>query len=365
MRRGIGVFAICLLLSATLNAAVSTHCAVCRRQIAQRVYLFSSTYLPEKQSVCGDCAQLETACSVCTLPIRKPLVKLADGRLLCERERDQCVLTYEALEEVFADVKRDLFKMFAGQGTLPDKNLSVQLVGQPDLDRLTRIQRFPHDKNMTMGVTQSRRRGDGFEHRIMVLNGVRKSRVAAICAHEYVHAWLFQNVPDGRSLDRDTVEGFCELVAYKLMTERNDAVERKVILDNSYTSGQIHSLVKAEDRYRFYEIVKWIKHGVDEKIDPANTGRVLARKRDDDAAPVAWQPVKPTAVPNTLVLRGISGTAQRRFALVNDTTLVKGDQGKVRVGASNVVVQCVDVTERSVVLEVNKSAERIELFLKK
>jgi hypothetical protein len=43
--------------------------------------------------------------------------------------------------------------------------------------------------------------------------------------------------------------------------------------------------------------------------------------------------VKPTAVPDTLVLRGISGTPQRRFALVNDTTLEKGEQAKVRVAA--------------------------------
>jgi len=365
MTRGIGVFAICLLLGETLHAAVAVYCAVCRQQIAERVYLFTSPYLAEKQSVCGACAELETTCSVCTLPIRGSHIKFADGRLLCERERNQCVLTDDALQEVFADVKRDIFKMLAGQGTLPDRNLTVQLAGRTDLDRLTRSQRFPHDKNMTMGLTQSRRQGGNFEHRILVLSGVRKSRAAAVCAHEYTHAWLAQNIPEGRMIESDTVEGFCELVAYKLMTDRNEAVEKKVILDNSYTSGQIHSLVKAEDRYRFYEIVKWIKTGVDEKIDGANTGRVLVRKRDDKPVSVAWQPVKPTAVPDTLVLRSISGTPQRRFALVNDATLAKGDQAKVRVGSTNVVVQCLDITHTSVVLNVNKSTERTELFLQK
>ena len=65
------------------------------------------------------------------------------------------------------------------------------------------------------------------------------------------------------------------------------------------------------------------------------------------------------------MLRSISGTAQRRFALVNDATLAKGDQAKVRVGNTNVVVQCLDITDTSVVLNVNKSGERTELFLKK
>lgn len=364
MRRGIVVFAVCILFAAMSKAAVGTHCVVCQQQIRERVYFFTSPYLTEKQSVCAGCAEIEDTCSVCTLPIRGKHIKLNDGRLLCEREREHCVLTDDALQEIYADVKRDVFKMLAGLGALPDKNVTVQLASRAELDRLTRTQRFPHDENLTLGATQSRRRGDESEHRIFVLSGLRKSRAAAVCAHEFTHAWLFQNVPDGRMLDGDTVEGFCELVAYKLVTDRQDTIEQKVILDNSYTSGQIHSLVVAEDRYRFYEIVKWIKEGVDQKIDGSNTGRVLVRKRDNEPISVAWQPVKPTAVPDTLVLRGISGTPQRRFALVNDTTLMKGDQARVRVGASNVVVHCLDITDTSVVLSVNKSAERTELFLK-
>ena len=50
---------------------------------------------------------------------------------------------------------------------------------------------------------------------------------------------------------------------------------------------------------------------------------------------------------------------------LNDTTLAKGDQAKVRVGSTNVVVQCLDITDTSVVLNVNKSTGRTELFLKK
>jgi hypothetical protein len=364
MRRGIAIVVALWLCASTVGAAVATHCAVCRQLITQRVYLFTSPYLAEKQSVCASCAELETACSICTLPIRGPHIKLSDGRLLCERERNDCVLTHEALEEVFADVKRDIFRMLAGHGTLPDKNVTIQLAGRPDLDRMTRTQRFPHDKNLTMGVTQTRRKGSEFEHRIFVLSGVRKSRAAAICAHEYTHAWLHQNLPDGRFLEVDTVEGFCELVAYKLMSDRNEALEKKVILENSYTSGEVNNLVKAEDRYRFYEIVKWIKTGVDQRIDKSNAARVLVRRHDDEPVQVGWQPVKATAVPDTLVLRGISGTPQRRFALVNDTTLAKGDQSKVRVGTTNVVVRCLDITDGSVILNVNGS-ERTELFLKK
>jgi len=364
MRRAIGL--LLLACAVALQAAVPTHCVVCQREIKERVYMFSSPYLPEKQGVCSDCAQLETVCSVCTLPLRTRCMKLADGRLLCDADAKQCVLTDDELKDIFADVKRDIFKMLAGQGTLPDKNVSIRLAGRNDLESLSRMQRFPHDKNQTMGLTLTRSKNREFEHRIYVLNGLRKSRVAAVCAHEYAHTWLQQNIPDGRRLEVDTVEGFCELISYKLMSERNEAIEKKVILENSYTSGQVHNLVKAEDRYRLYEIVKWVKSGVDQKIDPENPGRVLVRQ-EDDAVPITWPPVKakPTPVPNTLVLRGISGTPQRRFALVNDATLEKGEQAKVRLGNTNVVVRCIEITDSSVVLNVGDSSERQELFLKK
>jgi hypothetical protein len=365
MRRGIGVAGCLLILVCWAAAAVSTHCVVCKQLIRERVYLFNNDYLPEKQSVCGDCAQLETTCSVCTIPIRGRHTKLNDGRLLCESDAKQCVLDNEVLQEIFVEVKRDVFKMFSGMGTLPDRNVAVQLATRTDLGRMIRRQRFPHDKHLTMGLTETRvKDGTEFDHRIHILTGLRRSRVAAIVAHEYAHTWLHENLTEGRQLDSDTVEGFCELVAYKLMTQRNDAVEKKIILENSYTSGQVHSLVKAEDRYRFYEVVQWIKSGKDERINKENTSRLLVRKHEE-AVPVTWQPAKPTAVPDTLVLKGISGTPQRRFALVNDTTLAKDEQAKVRVGSSNVVVRCLDITANSVVLSINGSAEPTELSLGK
>ena len=364
MKPAIGIIAFLLVLILWATAAVNDPCVVCQKNITQRVYLFTNPYAPDKQRVCSACAQVDTTCAVCRLPVRSGFTKLPDGRLLCASDAKESVLTQDALDEIYREVKRDLFRMLAGN-VLPDKNVAVELAGRNELERLVRTQRFPHDQNVTLGVTETRGKAGQFEHRIYILNGLRKSRVAAVCAHEYTHAWLHENVVAGRKLDSDTIEGFCELVAFKLVTDRNDAVERKIILDNSYTSGQIHGLVKAEDRYRFPEVVKWIKDGVDDKVDFRNTARVLVRNMDDDPIQVAWQPVKPTAVPNTLVLRGISGTPQRRFALVNDTTLEKGEQAKVRVGSSNVVVRCIEIADASVVLTVNGASDQTRLSLQK
>jgi hypothetical protein len=97
---------------------------------------------------------------------------------------------------------------------------------------------------------------------------------------------------------------------------------------------------------------------VDAKIDVADTTRVLAVKARE-AAPLGWQPQLATAVPDTLTLRGISGTANRRFALINDRTLTKNETAKVRVGNTNVIVRCLDISQHSVILDVNGSSPDI------
>ena len=63
------------------------------------------------------------------------------------------------------------------------------------------------------------------------------------------------------------------------------------------------------------------------------------------------------------MLKGISGTAQRRFALINDCTLEKNEEAKVRIGKTNLMVRCLDISERSVVIQPRGSAEKIRLSL--
>ena len=51
-----------------------------------------------------------------------------------------------------------------------------------------------------------------------------KPHLLAVSAHEYTHAWMAENVKPNRvaGMDRDTLEAFCELVAYKYMASRNE-----------------------------------------------------------------------------------------------------------------------------------------------
>ena len=216
--------------------------------------------------------------------------------------------------------------------------------------------------------------GDRFLYHISLLSYMRKSRLMAVCAHEYTHTWINENVGHDRKalLNRNSLEGFCELVAYKYMESRQETGEMQNIQKNNYTRGQIKVLIEANRKYGFDAVMEWIKSGEDNKLELDNLDRVRVLR---DGAPSGTPsvvpallyvpPAAPSPVPNTLKLKGISGVPQHRFALINNITFEAGERRKVRVGGTNVTVECLEIRDKSVVVQVGKSNEREDLFLQK
>ena len=62
-----------------------------------------------------------------------------------------------------------------------------------------------------------------------------------------------------------------------------------------------------------------------------------------------------------LVLKGISGTKQKRFAMINNQTLGAGEVGTVRVSGKAVQIRCEEIHDQSVVVSWNRGQERREL----
>jgi hypothetical protein len=65
-----------------------------------------------------------------------------------------------------------------------------------------------------------------------------------------------------------------------------------------------------------------------------------------------FMPEIPTTVPDELVLKGLSGAANSRFALINDRTFRVGEFEKVRVGKTNVMVRCLEIGSDSVKIQI-------------
>jgi len=151
------------------------------------------------------------------------------------------------------------------------------------------------------------------------------------------------------------------------MESRNEEQEMKNIRRNNYTKGQIDVLIEADKKFGFNMVAEWVKSGEDARIDLANIDRIRAVGTDAPARAktVEWvvpPQGPPPPAPDTLLLKGISGRVGHRFALINNATFEAQQRAKVRVGLTNVSVVCLEIREKSVVVQVN--GEKQELFLR-
>lgn len=336
-------------------------CAVCNNRIGLTVYLFTKLGRDEKVPVCANCAKLETTCYICTLPVREKGTRLADGRLLCEEDAKNAVLGQDEAEKIFDDVKHDLQSMLARLGSLPHHNIQLTLEAKARLDKNGMNVISAHDDRLLMGLTRSTRGETGeFEHKIFLLYGLTRERLMVVAAHEYAHAWLHENVR--RKLNQDAIEGFCDWIAHKLISQKNAPFETKVLFDSNYSRGQSRAFIAAEKEQTFYRVMQWVKSGVDPEIDAEHLERVLVLREPvaDDMAfasasvstPFQFAPVPVRTGPTNFVLKGLSGSKARRFALINDGTFMANEESKVRLGDSNVAVRCLQILDDAVVIQV-------------
>lgn len=357
---------LALVVTLTVAAEPLKRCLTCGASLGTSYYNFTSPTLGSNQPVCEPCSKLTNRCAICKLPILDTARKLEDGRFFCDRDFRAGIFDVNEARRVYEEVRREVAGILSGYGPLPEGNITVTLVNGLEIKKLQQTLPSEHGGKGVLGLTRTESTGQKrFQHRIHLLNGLPRNRLAAVCAHEYTHAWIHENVPATRSLEKDTVEGFCELIAYKVMVQRNDEQQKKIILDNAYTRGQVDAFIEAEQQHRFHRVVSWLQTGADESLQQTNKVQ-LVTAGEDDSSESSWTPPPPpvpTRVPDRLLLKGISGAAMHRFALINDATLTKNEEGKVRVGSTNVVVRCLDIRASSVVIQIKGAAHPTELFL--
>ncbi len=51
------------------------------------------------------------------------------------------------------------------------------------------------------------------------------------------------------------------------------------------------------------------------------------------------------------VLKGITGSADRRVALINDRTFMRGEAGEIRLGTNTCRIRLIDIKDRTVIIE--------------
>jgi hypothetical protein len=125
-------------------------------------------------------------------------------------------------------------------------------------------------------------------------------------------------------------------------------------------------MLAAENRHGWNDLVDWMQFGEAAKLaaDDPDAVRSLRQSKPPPApAPLVHASVAPQPLPDKLMLKGISGPANRRLALINNHTFGRMETGKVRLAQTNLTLKCLEIRTNSVLVQAEGSAEIQELFL--
>ena len=284
---------------------------------------------------------LSTVCFICGLPVRTNYTRAAGWPHLMRPRPRTAVLDEEEAKRICREAKASLDRLFSRFLDIPETNVTVAIVDRVHLQELFKFAGHDYVCPNIWGYMETKTKRRHIEHRHQPLERAAARLFKATCAHEYAHTWLNENLSEQRkkSLSRDADEGFCELVSYRLMEAENEEAQKKVILSNAYTRGQIQLFLETERLYGFNDIVDWMRYGTDDRLVGDDLRRVRNVELPRAAARAATNALvnKPTPapVPETLVLRGVfwvSGAQAQPTAIINNRTLGVNEEGKVRVG---------------------------------
>lgn len=351
-------------------APVSNKCSICGNEIGEVTYIVVDKVTEEKKHICIDCSKLPHDCFICSLPVKIDFTELPDGRVLCARDAKNAVLDDDEAKKICEDVKEELDRLFSRFITFPGTNIETSVVDRVNLQALFKVPGNDYECPNILGYTHSRTNVSRIVHQVSLMSGLPRPELKSVCAHELSHAWVFENVPGARkrTLSRDAHEGFCELVAYKLMSSEEDEEQKAHIRRNRYTRGQIDLFIQAEDRYGFNDIVDWMKYGVDSALHGDDLNRVRnveipSVKPKKSAIPSPIYARAPTPPSNSLVLKGITWNQSRPLAVINDRTFAPKETGGIRLGQTNTVIRCLSIDKTSVRIQFVASGEEQELKL--
>jgi len=360
-----------MLFASAAKAEILT-CYVCGVPILGHFYWIEDKVDGQTKRICPACEAIQSRCYLCGMPVVDGFKRLPDGRFICARDLKTVVESDEEAKEICHGVKDDLDRLLSRYLTYPpDNNIVLSLVDKYHLDNLFSAPGNESSCVSVYGATSTHTLpGQKFVHTVDILSCLQKPRLMAVCAHEYTHTWMNENLSQQRriNLNKNTVEGFCELVAYIYMDSLHEDAEVANIKRNNYTVGQILVLIEAYDKYGFNTVMEWMKNGEDTTLTADNLDRVRILK--DGVAPLTFAApalvygTAPAVAPTNLVLKSISGSGQHRFAMINSTTFETMERGKVRVGQTNVTVRCVEIRGDSVTIQVDDSPDKKQLFLR-
>lgn len=172
-------------------------------------------------AVCRACHEGHPGCFVCSVPVLRGGLRLADGRVVCRNHAREAVLDVAEATRTLQAAERSVVAALGEEMRLQHPMDDVRLVGTADLDRL--IGRRSSSAGHVLGLFRLRIEGQARHYTVFFLSGLPRSMLLTVAAHEYAHAWQSERNPRYMEGTERFREGFAEWVAYRV----NRALGRK------------------------------------------------------------------------------------------------------------------------------------------
>jgi len=352
--------------------ALARDCDVCSETMEGTVFTFTDKVDQDKRWVCETCADLTTMCYRCGVPVLKGYLTLSDGRILCPRDRVGVVMDERDALAICRDVDGTLESMLGRFTTFPATNVQIRLADRVDVRALVGVAGYDFSCPNLLGYTLSLQKPAYQLHDIRLLTGLQKGVLQATYAHELAHAWISENVVKARELELkgNAAEGFCELIGYLVAEAYRDETAKKHIVGNQYTRGQALLFIETERRFGVGDVIDWMQYGQTDllRVDQVGDIRDVEMPAGPASRPVSEILFIPNSSPKSwdaLELTSITVGPRVSIATINGRALEVGEDRKVPLGGSNVVLRCLEIDQNHVLVEYVGSTKRERLTLGK
>jgi hypothetical protein len=338
-------------------------CTICLRFLDEGEVSFQATDLVEqtKREVCSRCAARPELCFLCALPTREDRLSLSDGRHYCARDAGRAWFDGERIRRLGGGVVDRMQRSLARFMTFPGSRIDWKV--EDYAQRTEALEEGSGRCRHPMLRFGARADEDGsIRYEVTLLNGLPEAWLLSAAAHGVAHAWLLEEVPEGRRLASGTVEAFCEWIAWHALKGMGENAEAERVLARDLAHSQLAVFLEADRVYDMFRLLEWVRFGEEDRLVAGDTDRV--RRLDERLRSVRREPrqvIPPASAvvrgPESLVLRTILGSGKRRLALINNATLAVGEEGRVLVGTNLVRLRCVDMGEDWVAVEVEHAGQ--------
>lgn len=348
MNRFLTITVLLFAFGGDLFAQVREFCIVCGKGP-----LSGTIWKHPHGTICPACVKRDVKCDICSLPILDKYLKTKDGRYICKFEKDDVVVDDKQAKLIFDRAVERVLYLSRNQ---------MKLRGPAPNVKLFDIDYWNQGSNMRRGgFSQTRQVGRQYTHNVILLSGLPKDELVGVCAHEYTHLWINENKQPDREIEPDTIEGICELLAYKVCEGAGFTNQLERIKKNPYTKGRILTLLEAEKQYGFFKVLDWVRNGKNATVTLRNQGTTSRTANP----PMAKTPTRTapsttrssgTTTSTGLRLTSIARTSRGYRAQINGVLFYRGDLKRVTLNGRPVNLQCVQVTSNGAQVSINRGS---------